>query len=246
MSVQVDQEQRLVAAAKAGEPGALERVIDAYMPRIASVARIYRGAPGIERDELLQEGVVGLLEALRRYDPERRTPFWAYARLWVRRSMQRLVAELTRPVVMSDYALRQLSRLRDAQRRLYEEYHREPTPSELAETTGLPLESVEQLLAADRPPRSLQDPLTTEDGGVYGRLEDRIADPRAEEDFEHLLDVVEAQQLLDQLTRLSERERSALDEDSQQTAERLGVSTNRAQRIHRRARAKRSAAARRA
>ena len=63
--------------------------------------------------ELMQEGVVGLLRALERYDPEV-GPFWPYASWWVRQAMQRLVAELTRPVVLSDRALRQLARVRNA------------------------------------------------------------------------------------------------------------------------------------
>jgi len=84
------------------------------MPRIAAMARHYRISPNVERVEVLQEGVAGLLRALERYDPDRGIPFWAYARWWVRQSMQRLVAELTRPSVLSDHALRQLSRIRDA------------------------------------------------------------------------------------------------------------------------------------
>jgi DNA-directed RNA polymerase sigma subunit (sigma70/sigma32) len=60
--------------------------------------------------------VVGLLRALERYDPDLGTPFWAYAAWWVRQAMQQLVAELTRPVVLSDHALRQLTRVKEAHR----------------------------------------------------------------------------------------------------------------------------------
>ena len=62
----------------------------------------------------MQEGVVGLLRALERYDPEPRRPFWGYASWWVRQAMQQLIAELTRPVVLSDRSLRQLSALKRA------------------------------------------------------------------------------------------------------------------------------------
>jgi RNA polymerase primary sigma factor len=66
---------------------------------------------------LMQEGVVGLLRALQRYDPERGVPFWAYAAWWVRQAMQQVVSELSRPLVLSDRALRQLARVKAAQRR---------------------------------------------------------------------------------------------------------------------------------
>jgi RNA polymerase sigma factor (sigma-70 family) len=69
---------------------------------IGSVARGYRGASGVGRAELMQEGVVGLLRALERYDPELGTPFWAYASWWVRQAMQQLVSELSRPAVVPD------------------------------------------------------------------------------------------------------------------------------------------------
>jgi DNA-directed RNA polymerase sigma subunit (sigma70/sigma32) len=60
----------------------------------------------------MQQGVVGLLRALERYDPELETPFWAYASWWVRQAMQQLVSELSRPVVVPDRAARQLACLR--------------------------------------------------------------------------------------------------------------------------------------
>ena len=103
-------------AAEKGDMNARARLVDAFMPLIASVARIYRSAPAVDRGELMQEGVVGLLRALERYDIGRGTPFWGYASWWVRQAMQQLVAEVTGPVVLSDRALRQLARVKDARR----------------------------------------------------------------------------------------------------------------------------------
>ena len=65
------------------------------MPLIGSVARIYAHAPRRRSRELMQEGVVGLLRALERYDPDLGTPFWAYASWWVRQAMQQVVSELS-------------------------------------------------------------------------------------------------------------------------------------------------------
>src|SRR3979411_233734 len=72
-------ERDLVAAAEAGDTAACAQLVEAFMPAIAGVARLYRNVAGVERDELLQEGVVGLLRAVRRYDPGRGAPFWSYA-----------------------------------------------------------------------------------------------------------------------------------------------------------------------
>jgi DNA-directed RNA polymerase sigma subunit (sigma70/sigma32) len=77
-----------------------------------------------------------LLRALERYDAGVGTPFWAYASWWVRQAMQQLVSELTRPVVLSDRALRLLARLKRAQRQHVQADHREPTSEQLAEATG--------------------------------------------------------------------------------------------------------------
>jgi RNA polymerase sigma factor (sigma-70 family) len=249
-----ERERLLVEAARSGDATARALLVEAFMPRIAAIARHYRISPNVERAELLQEGVAGLLRALQSYDPKRGVPFWAYARWWVRRSMQRLVAELTRPTVLSDYALRHLSRIKDAHRELYDELRREPTTEELAQRTGLPHDEVAELLAIDRPPRSVEEPLSTEDGAVWGKLEDMIADPMADGEYERVLDQVEAQELVSLLSGLSERERMILrahygldgepEQSPSEIAQRLGLSTARVREIERRARGKLAAAAR--
>jgi RNA polymerase primary sigma factor len=236
-----------VTAAKRGDPGAREQLVEAFMPRIASVARLYRTSPTVQRQELLQEGVVGLLEALRTYEPEREAPFWAYARWYVIRAMRRLVSELTRPVALSDRALRQLGRLRDAERQALAETGREPSRAELAERAQVPRERAEALLRADRPPRSIQEPVRTGEGEQVARLEDQLADPRAEEAYERLLDELEARELIGLLSGLSPRDRMVLrarhgldggEQSPAQIGERLGLSGDRVRQIEQRARGK--------
>src|SRR5688500_20356844 len=107
----------------------------------------------------MQEGVVGLLRALGRYDLEQGTPFWAYASWWVRQAMQQLVSELSRPVVLSDRAARYLARLKTAHAEAIQSTGREPSRADLAERTGLTLDQVDDLLAAERAPRSLEQPV---------------------------------------------------------------------------------------
>jgi RNA polymerase sigma factor (sigma-70 family) len=198
--------------------------------------------------ELLQEGVVGLLRALERYDPERGVPFWAYASWWVRQAMQQLVAELTGPLVLSDRALRHLSRLKQAHGDAVRETGREPSRGTLAERTGLGAEQVDALLNAGRPAHSLDEPLP-EGVGAFGDL---LADPLAEDEYERVLDTLQTQQLIELLAELSDRERDILHarhglegdaESLRDIGGRLGLSAERVRQLERRALAKLAAAA---
>ena len=208
-TLQPAEEHELVLAAKRGDATAKERLIEAFLPLIASMARIYRSTEAVERIELMQEGVVGLLRALECYDPTRGTPFGAYASWWVRQAMQRLVAELTRPVVLSDRALRQLARVNDAHRAQLQEHGREPSLMELAARTGLTREQVENLIAAGRTPRPLDEPVAEEEGRV-GPLGDLVVDPLAEDEYERVVSRLEIEELRGLLSGLSDRERAVL------------------------------------
>jgi anti-anti-sigma factor len=83
-------ERELVLAAKECRGEARGALIEAFTPQIEHVASGYGGVSEVRRAELMQQGVVGLLRALERYDPELGTPFWAYASWWVRHGMQQL------------------------------------------------------------------------------------------------------------------------------------------------------------
>jgi RNA polymerase sigma factor (sigma-70 family) len=183
--------------------------VDTFTPSIAGLARIYRGSPGVQRAELMQEGVVGLLTGLGRYDAELGTPFWAYASWWVRQAMQRLVAELGRPVVLSDRALRQLARVKDARSECLRSQGREPTLFELAGDTGFSKEQVESLLAVDRTPRGLGDPRHN-DGGSPDPLIESVADPRAEDEYDRVLPFLGAERVPGLFAGLAKREQLIL------------------------------------
>lgn len=234
----------VVESAKAGDERALAEVVEACLPRIAAMSRRYALAAHVERLELIQEGVAGLLQALDRYDATCGTSFWAYARPTVQRAMQRLVGELGDAVVLSDQALRRLSRLRSAEDELMREHRRLPTRREIVERSGLERDQAERLLAGTSRPRSLQEPITADDGGVIGSLGDLVDDPRAEDAYELVLDVMEAHELRPLLLVLSPRERSILcarygldgrEQSIAEIAERLGLSTSRVRDIERRA-----------
>ena len=245
-------ERELLCAAQAGDATARGRLVEAFMPLIASVARVYRESARVDRVELLQEGVVGLLRAMERFDPDRGVPFWGYATFWVRQAMQQLVAEVTRPLVLSDRALRQLSRIKDAHHSALRESGREPDHAELAARTQLSEDQIQALLAVERPARSTDEPLFGDDGAV-GTFGDLLVDPLAEGEYERVLDGIEVEQLLTLLSGLSDREREVLaaryglhDEEQslREIGERLGVSAERVRQLEQRALGKLAAAAR--
>ncbi len=235
-------ERELILAAVAGDRRARATLVEDFLPLIGVVARNYRSSVQISRTELIQEGVVGLLRALERYDPSRGTPFWAYASWWVRQAMQQLVAELARPFVMSDRALRQLADIKDAHAGLLRE-GRSGTLAELGQRTGLEYSQLANLIAADRPPKALEEPIRGEEGdiGAFGEL---IADPLAEDEYERVISELTAEELRGLLAALSERERTVLrsrygmDEEPQSLRAiggRMGLSTERVRQLENRA-----------
>jgi RNA polymerase sigma factor (sigma-70 family) len=196
----------LVAAAQAQKRGSREALVEAFLPSVGSVARIYRGSMAVDRSELMQAGVVGLLRALERYDLDRGTPFWPYASWWVRQSMQQLVSELGRPVVLSDRALRQLARVRDARRAHLQRHRREPSRAELAAGAKLAPDQVDWLIAAERQPRALEESVGGEAdaGKTFAEV---LADPAAEDAYDRVIGRIETCQLQSLLDELDERER---------------------------------------
>jgi RNA polymerase primary sigma factor len=183
-----DAERAVVLAAKHGGQREREELIELFTPSIAGIARMYRRSTTVDWNELMQEGVLGLL--------------------WVRQAMQQLVSELSGPVVLSDRALRQLARIKNAQREYQQTVGREPSPADLARKTGMPRCQVESLMAAERTPRGLQEPAGGEDrGATVGEL---IADPTAEDAYETAPLRVAVSKLPPMFAPLSSRERKII------------------------------------
>lgn len=153
--------------------------------------------------------MAGLLLAARRFDSQLGTPFWAYATFWVRKAMQELVAELARPVALSDRAARDLTRIRAARYDHLQSHGAEPTEEELSLATGLTPAQIESLRAADRLARSTEERLT--DMGPAGMtVGEAIVDPRAEAAYQDVLDRHEIHHVLDLTDALEERERTVI------------------------------------
>jgi RNA polymerase sigma factor (sigma-70 family) len=231
----------LVVAAKQ-DCGRRGELIETFHPLIASVARTYGHRGAIDRQDLMQQGVVGLLHALERYDPALGTPFWAYASWWVRQAIQQTVSQLTAPVVLSDRAQRELARMRAARHLFLQEHRREPTRTQLAAAAELDEGHVDSLTVAGTRARALDEPIGDGDGdGCFG---DRLADPRAEDEFERIPRRTAAEGLPALLAQLNERERFVVrgrfgldgaERTLREIAEDLGLSAERVRQIEQRA-----------
>jgi RNA polymerase sigma factor (sigma-70 family) len=203
------QEQTLVIAAREGDAAASRRLVEVFTPAIAALALGFPEVAGVEHQELLQQGIVGLLFATRRFDPALNKPFWAYASFWVRKAMQELVAGSSRPVALSDRAVRSLARVRTARREYLQTHGAEPAMEHLTLATGLAPAQIESLQATERMPRALHEPFRDEAVSSW-TVGDTIADPVAEEAFDHVLDEIELHEVREVAERLEDRERTVV------------------------------------
>jgi RNA polymerase sigma factor (sigma-70 family) len=201
--------RHLVLAAKDGDDQATMRLLGALTPHIRGIARGYRRWATLEERELMQEGVTGVLRALDRFEPALDTPFWAYATWWVRQGMQRLVAELTGPVVLSDRAMRQLARVKAARREHVQAHGREPTTRDVSARTGIDAAQVDELTVAERRPRGLEQQVAG-DGGSSLTFQDLVADPRAQDAYDRVQDEIASLPLRRLVDELDERERAVV------------------------------------
>ncbi len=236
---------RLAVAAQRGDPRAQESLVERLLPLVVRIARSYQ-VEGLDFADLVQEGIVGLLRALRRYEPER-APFVAYATWWIRQGLQELRSDFMRPFRLPPRAVRQLSQLKSEHGRVWATERREPTLRELADRLGMELEQVDALVRADAATRLLSEPVQGTEGEV-GILGELIADPISAEAYEEVLDSITGTQVRGLLGRLTEREREIVDarfgfgeKEPQrlvEIGERLGVSAERVRQIEERALAK--------
>jgi RNA polymerase primary sigma factor len=203
-----ERQRELVVAAEGGDEESRRQLVESFLPAIRGLARRFAAGGRVLPSELTQEGIAGLLFATRRFDPRIGTPFWAYASFWVRKAMQDLLEEVTRPVALSDHAVRGLAQIRAARRDYVDAHAAEPSPAQLAVATGFTRTQLESLLVVEQTPRGLDEPLRDDDeeeGSVT--LGDMIADPEAEDAYQHVLDAMEVRDLG---RRLDEREHTVL------------------------------------
>jgi RNA polymerase sigma factor (sigma-70 family) len=249
-AVSGDEADALARRAQTGDEAAREELIRRLLPLVHSTARRYR-TEGLEQADLLQEGIVGLLRALQRFDPERGVPFAAFATWWIRQSLQEARSDFMRPLRLPPKALRQLSQLKSEHQRIYEGERRSAKVAELAERTNIELEQAEALMVADARERSLDEPIGSMDAEL-GTLGDLLEDPLSAAAYEGVVDAVAGEQLRALLSRLTDREREVVGarfgfdapaEKLSEVGERLGISAERVRQIEERALAKLRSAA---
>jgi RNA polymerase sigma factor (sigma-70 family) len=244
-AVSGDEADELACRAQRGDDTAREELIRRLLPLVHSTARRYR-TEGLEQADLLQEGIVGLLRALQRFDPTRGVPFAAFATWWIRQSLQEARSDFMRPMRLPPKALRHLSQLKSEHQRIYQGERRSANIGELADRTNIELEQAEALLNADARPRSLDEPIDNAEGEL-GTMGDLLEDPLSAAAYEDVVDAVAGDQLRALLSRLTEREREVVQarfgfdapaEKLSEVGERLGVSAERVRQIEERALAK--------
>jgi RNA polymerase primary sigma factor len=177
------------------------RMIRANLRLVIHVANRYRGR-GVPFLDLIQEGNIGLMRALDKFEPSRGLKFVTYAHWWVRQAISRAITEQYRTVRLPNHIGERKNKLRAAVDRLWSQYGRPPTSEELSVALGWTREEVEELQAAVQPVIRLQQPLADDGGSLVDILEDDQA-PRPDE----LLAEDQLQQCLaDCLASLTERE----------------------------------------
>ena len=170
------EEVRLAKRVEAGDPAARQRLVDANLRLVVNVAKRY-AAGGLPLLDLIQEGNLGLMQAVERFDWRRGYKFSTYATWWIRQAITRSLSNDSRTVRLPVHVVEALRKIRKVTPELALEMEREPTPVELGEALGMAPERVVEIVRASRTPMSLEQPVG-EDGDES--LADFVEDPNPE------------------------------------------------------------------
>ncbi len=163
------EEVELAKRIEKGDQAAKDRMIESNLRLVVANAKRYRGL-GLPFLDLIQEGILGLIRAVEKFDYRRGFKFSTYATWWIRQAMQRGLQQHSRTIRIPVHIGQELMKVRGAERRLSNELGRDPTPEELAKDVGLTVEQVEELRSAERAPVSLETPVGSEGDTELGSL----------------------------------------------------------------------------
>src|ERR687885_382302 len=163
------EEVELAKRIERGDQEAKNRMIEANLRLVVANAKRYRGL-GLPFLDLIQEGILGLIRAVEKFDYRRGFKFSTYATWWIRQAMQRGLQHQARTIRIPVHIGQELSRLRAAERKLSAELGRDPTDAELASTLGIDPAHLDELRAAERVPVSLETPVGGEGEAELGEL----------------------------------------------------------------------------
>lgn len=201
------EEIELARASRSGDMVARRRLIQSNLRLVVSIAKRFRSS-GISFQDLVQEGSLGLIRAVEKFDPERGNKFSTYATWWIRQAVSRALANKSRAIRVPVHMNDTISKLRKADRQLAQSLGRVPTFEELSQASGFSVEKVLLAMGSDRSPLSLDATCGDETDTTLADVLEDAATPSPEETVAATLLV---KHLLDAMNTLGNEERSVLE-----------------------------------